>query len=138
MSNIKEIKALHQDTRQKVMQLLGWNDLQYGEFQMKQAEAYLDYHIGADGWGIQQIRETPGFWAWWRNHWYKRDVSFVDEAKGLSLSERVLFYEISHDAEGIEFTPHHNVLYHSFQRSMIVVVSGAVLRKKGTYKYDGK
>lgn len=98
------------------MKLLGWDDLQYGKFQMEQAYAYLDYAIGLDEWGVQQISETASFWAWWRNHWHKRDMGFVADAKKMSLDERSLFYEITHNAEAIEFTPHRVIMDASFAK----------------------
>lgn len=114
MSHIEQVKTIQQATRAKVMLMLGWDDLQYGDFQFKQAEAYLEHHIGADVWGVQQIKETPGFWAWWRNHWHKRDMEFVYDAKALTPTERALFYEITHAVEAIEFTMHH-----SFAREVV-------------------
>lgn len=119
MSHVKEVLTIQKVTREKVMKLLGWDELQYGKFQMQQAEAYLDYHIGADVWGVQQIKETPGFWAWWRNHWHKRDMQFAEEAKSFSPAERVLFYEITHDAEAMDYTPHSVIMHHTFAREVI-------------------
>ena len=119
MSHVQEIKSIQQFTRDKVMRLIGWDNLQYGQFQMAQAEAYLDYHIGADVDGVQMIRESAQFWAWWRNHWHKRDMQFVEEVKDMDEAERVLFYEITHDAEAIEFTPHSAIMHHTFAKEVI-------------------
>ena len=124
MSHIKEIVSIQKFTRDKVKQLLGWDDLQYGEYQMQQADAYLEYQIGADVWGVQAIRETPQFWGWWRNQWHKRDMQFVEDAKGLAVNERVLYYEITHDAEAIDFTPQGNVLQHTFATDVINPLAG--------------
>lgn len=103
-------------TRQKVMQLLDWNDLQYGYFQMEQAYAYLNHMIPGDAWGKNELPQTASFWAWWRNHWHKRDMQFVDDAKKMDVRKRVLFYEITHNAEAIEYTPHSVILNDAYAK----------------------
>ncbi|MDO3641946.1 hypothetical protein [Mucilaginibacter sp. L3T2-6] len=130
MSHVKAIKTIQQVTRAKVMQLLGWNDLQYGEFQMQQADAYIARQIGDDVWGVQQLKEAPAFWAWWRNHWHRRDEQFIGEVKNLTQPEMVMLYEITHDAEAIEYTPHFVVMQHAFQRQVIDEVCNVAKQKK--------
>jgi hypothetical protein len=110
MSHTVEIKTIQQVMRWQVMKLLEWDEAQYGEFQMNQAYTYVERAIGLTEWGVAQLMQTPDFWAWWRNHWHKRDMGFVPDAKKLSLQERRLFYEITHDAEAIGFTPHQVVM----------------------------
>lgn len=116
MSHTFAIKTIQQVTRWQVMKLLQWDDLQYGDFQMERAYAYIEHTIGHDVWGVKELKETASFWAWWRNHWHKRDMQFVQDAKKLSIEERVLFYEITHDAEAIEFTPHATIIADAFAK----------------------
>jgi len=106
MSHVAQIKAIQQLTRQRVMQLLDWSELQYGEFQMQQAEAYIQFMIGDDARGANELKQTPSFWAWWRNHWHRRDAQFVNDIENLSQQETIWFYEITHNAKTIEYTPH--------------------------------
>ena len=124
MSHIKEIASIQKFTRDKVKLLLGWDDLQYGEFLMDQGYAYMEYQIGADVWGVQQIRVSAAFWAWWRNQWHKVDMPFVDYAKRLPLEERLKNYRDIHDAEAIDFTPQGNVLQHTFATDVINPLAG--------------
>lgn len=124
MSHTKHIATIQQITRNKVLAALGWDDLRYGAFIMARADAYLQYHIGADVDGVQLIKETTGFWAWWRNHWHRRDMLFLDEIKHLAPAEKVLYYEITHNAEAIEFTPHHLVMADSFATDVINPLCG--------------
>jgi len=124
MSHVKQIASIQQITRSGVLLALGWDDQQYGDFLMQQADAYLQYHIGADVEGVQQIKQTRQFWAWWRNHWHRRDVLFLTEIKHLAPAEKGLFYQITHDAEAIEFTPHHLVMEHTFATDVINPICG--------------
>lgn len=116
MSAVKEIKTIQMVTRVKVMKMLNWDDLQYGKFQMDQAYAYLNYMMPDDAWGKSHLPQTASFWAWWRNHWHKRDAEFVDFAKGMPVHEAVLFYEITHNAEAIEYTPHSVILADAYAK----------------------
>lgn len=119
MSHAFSIKTMQQVTRRQVMKLLEWDDLQYGTFQMERAYAYIDLTMGADVWGVKELKETASFWAWWRNHWYKRDLLFVDEVKNLSVTERVYFYEITHDIDAIDYTPHTSIITDAFSKMVL-------------------
>jgi len=121
MSAIKEVKNLQAATRQRVLDLLNWNDLQYGTFQMEQAYGYLNHIIPDDAWGKNHLPHTATFWAWWRNHWYKRDVQFLEYAEGLSAKKAVLFYEVTHTPEAIEFTPHSVILEDAYAKMVYEV-----------------
>ena len=114
MSYTTEIKLLQDSTRQTVMLMLNWNDLQYGNFQFNQGEAYLEHHIGADVWGVKQIRESAQYWAWWRNQWFKRDQAFIELAQNKGIAERHKYYARCHDVEHLEIH-----LHHSFSREII-------------------
>lgn len=124
MSHTAMIKTIQQYTREKVMGLLEWDDLRYGEFQMQQADAYLEHHIGADVWGLKEIRESEHFWKWWRNHWFTRDADFIADAKGMSVDDRRLYYEVCHEVEAIEFSPASALMHHTFSRQVVNAACG--------------
>ena len=124
MSHKKQIVTIQQVTREKVMALLAWDALQLGNYQMQQAEAYLTTNIGADSYAVQQIRQSASFWAWWRNHWHRRDMDFVEEVKHMDIAELRSYYHITHSVEAFNYTPHRAIMEHIFATDVINPLRG--------------
>lgn len=113
MSHIKETTGHHEVTRNKVMDMLQMTEERYGTFVMEQALAYLEKQLGANAMS-GELKLNGLFWAWWRNHWHDADVAFIDEAEGLTIKERQLYYEIAHDPELFEYTPQRAIYTDAF------------------------
>jgi len=116
MSYPAQIKTLQQVTRCQVMKLLDWNDQQYANFQFESGYSYLKFWIGDDVWGFSELPLTASFWAWWRNHWHKRDMDFINEAKPMSIAERRRSYSNIHNAETISFSPQKNIMEDAYAK----------------------
>lgn len=88
-------------TKNRIMELLQWNEEQYANFQYKTGCQYLQSYIPNDPAGIDQLVESKIFWAWWKNHWLQRDEDFLNnaEVKDATASGHVLItmYEVMHD-----------------------------------------
>ena len=111
MSHITEVKTIQMVTRQQVLKLLGWDELQYGDFLMQQADVYLVTLMGADSAGINKLKASQSFWAWFKNHWHRRNMRFVSSAKRLnSRIDREHLYILTHDGETINFKPHSAIM----------------------------
>jgi hypothetical protein len=60
------------------------------------------------------------FWAWWRNHWHKTDMDFVEQCQRIvvaddglrkrDLAERMHLYDAMHSPEAFAYTPHSSIL----------------------------
>ena len=114
MSHTDKIKTIQQVTRWQVMKLLNWNDQQYADFQFEQGYEYLKYWIGEDAFGFAELPLTSAYWAWWRNHWHKRDMSFVESAKQMSLNERLTRYHFIHKPETIQYSPQKAIMENAY------------------------
>ncbi|WP_121812759.1 hypothetical protein [Mucilaginibacter kameinonensis] len=124
MSQIKQQITIQQATRQRVMHLLELTEVQYGSVVMFAAYDYLQMHTG-DTTLTKALQSNPTFWAWWRNHWHKTDMAFVDECESLvvaydgirkrDLDERMQLYDAMHNPETFEFTPHSSILQEVFK-----------------------
>jgi len=105
MSKINQVKTHHLAISGHIMRLLDWNEQQYADFQFDQAYEYLKFWIGEEVWGAKELPMSAAFWAWWRNHWHKRDLSFMDKARAMSMNERRNYYAFIHSPKAIAFKP---------------------------------
>lgn len=123
---INQVRIGAKSTFQEVMDVLHWDDLQYANFQESMGYEYLKAEFGE---GVPFVRELPytaEFWAWWKNHWQKRDVLFLLEAEKLDLSNRVLLYRQYHSSEDFYFRPHRKILEKSYSIMIGKVIKQAV------------
>jgi hypothetical protein len=110
MNQAARIKAEQQQAKAQVMRMLNWNDQQFANFQFEMGFEYLKFWIGEDQFGFAELPQTASFWAWWRNHWHKRDLEFISRSATLSVNECRRFYRLFHDAEAIEYQPNSVVM----------------------------
>jgi hypothetical protein len=84
-----------------VCRWLGWSELEYGQFQYEMGLAYLRFYISGDQWGQDLLQRTRLFWAWWKNEWMARDMTFCNNENGrppMSTGNLVRRYRHLHDA----------------------------------------
>lgn len=96
------LKKRQQTAKQRVIQLLGWDELRYAEMQYRTGRQYLQSYIPNDPDGIDALERSRIFWAWWKNQWLIRDTAFLntDIAKVSRLSA-LRIYEYMHNAEAL-------------------------------------
>jgi hypothetical protein len=123
MSQATIIKEKMQVAQQRVMDLLQWSELRYCEFQEAMGYGYLNKYLEDDEYSIKLHSESSAFWLWWRNHFYKRDESFLLNAHLLDLTERKNLYRAIHCPDKIEFTPHASILAEVARMNMKPVVN---------------
>jgi len=90
------------ELKQTICALLGWDELQYAEFQYQMGLAYLGSYIIGDHWGQDMLQRTPLFWNWWKNQWMIRDKAFLqdqeEELSKLRVETCRSLYRHLHDA----------------------------------------
>lgn len=123
---INQIRINAQSSFQEVLDALQWDDLQYGSFQEEMGYAYLEAEYGSDVLFVKELPYTAEFWAWWKNHWQKRDALFLLDAWDLGLSDRINLYKQFHDAEEFYFRPHRRILEKSYSIMIDKVIKMAV------------
>lgn len=107
-------KLINESNRAAVCRLLGWDMLAYGEFQQAAGLQYISEQVCGDAESVQTVAESPIFWAWWVNHWNRRDAEFLTYAGGYSSESRVLLYENLNNIAGFEFYPHTIILEQAY------------------------
>jgi hypothetical protein len=99
------------ETRQKVLSLLQWTELEWTAFQYSMGEAYLERTFrDIDPSYFQALRKSPAFWRWWTNQWNFRDECFTDYAYALSYHHRSIRYKQLHGATTVKSRPHKIIL----------------------------
>ncbi|MEQ1677883.1 MAG: hypothetical protein ABL876_14330 [Chitinophagaceae bacterium] len=87
----------------EVLRLIGWNQEQHNEYVYAVAEAYLSGFIPSYPQIQTQIMKSPIFWNWWRSHWEKRDMQFIDQCYGWDEGQdaRIEVYREQHDPRAL-------------------------------------
>jgi hypothetical protein len=80
----KPIQTRHQTRKEQaerlqavITELLQCSQAQYNELQYKEGLKYLKYYLPGDKHSADLLSRSKVFWAWWKNHWINRDVSFM-------------------------------------------------------------
>ena len=110
--------------KQRVQELLGWDDHQYGAFQEKMGLSYLDYHYGHAPL-ISRIPMHKEFWTWWRLHWLRRDREFVEMSSMVFSEEMEGYYRDQHDPAVIVHTPQGVILKNTYSTMIHELVKKA-------------
>lgn len=63
--------------KRRILDLLGWDDLQFGQVQYEQGLQYLATYLFGYEYEADMISRSRIFWNWWKNHWAVRDESFL-------------------------------------------------------------
>lgn len=102
--------------KERVQRLLRWDDAKYAEFQERMGYRYLAEELEADHAAIKALTQNRLFWAWWINHWNRRDESFLHLHEGTATGCTVLeqIYRLKHNPNAIVFSPQRTILRHSF------------------------
>lgn len=64
--------------KEKILNMLNWDALEYGQLQYEFGLTYLRAYIPDDLQAIDLLERSKTFWAWWRNHWTLRDAQFIE------------------------------------------------------------
>ena len=97
-------------TRALVQRALGWDDLQFGQFQFDKGIEYLQGYCFENPELVSKYSRSEMFWKWFKNHWHNRDLNFKASVKGLSPAEVEVEYRVLHDMRAFRFTPHRAVM----------------------------
>lgn len=81
----------------RVMEMLRWTEVEFGEFQYTQGMAWLQAYLLDDSYGVGIMEQSRTFWNWWKNHWTNRDESFVRNVNYLSREVALQVYAELHD-----------------------------------------
>lgn len=117
----------------EVLQLIGWTKEQHNQHIYECADAYLGGFIPSYPQIQTQIMKTPVFWNWWRLHWEKRDMQFIEQCYGWDegRESRVEVYKELHDPRTLAAAIYLNgqVLEESYAE-MIGKITSAQTRKE--------
>lgn len=102
--------------KERVQRLLKWNDAKYAQFQERMGYRYLEEELQADEASIKALSQERLFWAWWINHWNRRDEAFLHAHEGTATGCTVLeqIYRLKHNPNAVVFRPQRTILRGSF------------------------
>jgi hypothetical protein len=117
-SHTAKQRAIAKLIKARVIEILNWDELSYGEYVYKSGRAYLQAYIPNDPQGIDSLIESKIYWKWWRNHWMQRDAEFVNEAHDMSVAVRRVRYREIHDPQALakEIYPNATILSASYSK----------------------
>lgn len=95
--------TIDKNLQRKVQSLLGWDQQEYADFIYKGGLAYLERYIPAYPLVVAQISKSLVFWNWWKMHWEKRELQFMEQVYGLeeNRDEMLEIYNDLHDARSL-------------------------------------
>ncbi len=101
------------------MRSLGWDDLQYGQYQESKGLEWLRGYCGDDEEVIGHYAKHPLFWKWYRNHWHARDMVFLANTKRMSVAEKITHYHNAHNMKGFRYKPHRVIMERTMYEAVI-------------------
>lgn len=78
ITHIESRRVAAKASKERIMRLLEWSELQYCDFQYRMGLEFLQEYIPGDPYGIAYLERHPVFWAWWRNQWTLRDEIYLN------------------------------------------------------------
>ncbi|MFD2961336.1 MULTISPECIES: hypothetical protein [Olivibacter] len=125
LSYIEQIRRVTRTNQERVMSLLGWDDLQYAQYQEEMGYLYLSHEYG-DTPFINELPYTSAFWKWFKNQWAKREQIFLLAADTMSYRDRLKAYKALHNPESFEFHPHRKIMEKSYANMISNVIKEVV------------
>lgn len=120
MNHIRTMRAQYDANRQKVLQLLGWDMLQYATLQYETGLQYLQQYLQLDAATLHMFESSRRWWDWWVNQWNLRDAqvflphSFLESKGIITHSEMMKFYHAVHDVWFFDHYPHAHLMQQSY------------------------
>ncbi len=107
-----------QATKARIMALLNWSEVDYGNFQYETGLLYLHAYIPNDIDGIDMLTRSRIFWNWWKNHWLQRDQDFLKDVQVKHSHQTIIesMYVCTHCPDDLagQIRPHAIVLTDSY------------------------
>ena len=70
--------TIDKSVQRNVMALLGWDEQKYAQYIHDCGVKYLEKYIPEYRVVINQIIRSEIFWNWWKAHWEKRELQFIE------------------------------------------------------------
>jgi hypothetical protein len=141
-----------QQIKSKILQLTGMSEEELFFFQIDCGITYLRDVVQAGEMGVNAMSESKLFWAWWVNHWEKRDrdiyrqlefksnqlvihTNWVPNAQGDPVCEIEVFhnendfmnfYRFRHNPNRLDIYPHRQIMHESYFRMANNLIKEAV------------
>lgn len=117
--------------KRAVIENLDWTEMDYCNFQYEQGLIYIETYLSGFGevnkkW-LQALLESRIFWNWWKNHWTRREESYLITDQ-LPRHQRREIYRSMHNGRNLatEIHPNRVVLDESYPQMLHSVVKAQV------------
>ncbi|MCC6290162.1 MAG: hypothetical protein IT249_19965 [Chitinophagaceae bacterium] len=74
-----ESQILDKSIQKEVQSILGWTAQQWAEFVEQCGNDYLNVLMPEYPQVVSQITRSSIFWNWWRSHWERRDIEYLEQ-----------------------------------------------------------
>lgn len=119
--------------KRKVCAELRWTDEEYQNFWLDTGRDYLGEYL-KDEHNVNLIAKSRIFWAWWRNHWIRRDETFLEFATNTAfgVTDKRNNYHEFHDAKvlALRIYPNGVILNESYVNMIDELINEEVESKK--------
>lgn len=102
-SHIQKVRDNRESVQKQVQQILGWTDLEYAELQESFGLDYLKINYGILSKVSHKLPASKVFWSWWRLHWMRKDVEFLDMIHLVFSNEYVAYYREIHEPANLSY-----------------------------------
>lgn len=115
-----------------ICHMLGWDELQYGDFQYQCGCLYLQYYISKDPAAIDEVLQHQLYWNWWKSEWFDRDYVLAGtlmKCDNLSMVEKRMLYQKWHDARVLadECSPVGSIMSNGYKTMISEIIKSEVL-----------
>jgi hypothetical protein len=108
---IQQQQQKAQTLKQRICEMLHWDDEDFAGFQYEMGLAYLAEYIPNDVQGADQLARSKTFWNWWKNTWQQRDEAFIEMVKPHWKYEDIVYiYLDEHNPSILISTTHPNAV----------------------------
>lgn len=119
-------------THELVLVMLELTEAEHFEFMVDKAIEYLKKQCGPDVIGQQRLLEQSEFWAWWKNHWNRRDEQFLDEVL-VTENNRIVdlraYYDYVHGTDRLQsIRPHKRLMDKSWAKQVQPILEREVVK----------
>lgn len=126
VSHIEKVRRENASIQTQVMNLLGYDELRYAEYQEEMGRTYLKDMFGEGTPLVDDIPNHKVFWSWWKLHWIRREREFLEMAGMLFRHELETYYIELHHPDGMHFRPHAGVLEATYHEMIHKLIKEAV------------
>lgn len=116
MNHIVNMRKQYAANRERILQILGWDILEYTTLQYETGLQYLQNYLQMDEATARTFESNRRWWDWWVNQWNLRDAQiFLPAADAYRQNKARTMYKRVHSIAYLDgFYPHAAIMEQSY------------------------